>query len=140
MPSLIFAIALAIASAPADGTTLQERIDAAAPNDTLRVEAGVHTGPIVISKPLTLIGEHGAEIRGNGRGKVVTIAADDVTLSGLRITGSGLQLSDETPQFSSPAIAPRSKITSSPIRSTAFISRKSPARRFSITTFREKQR
>ena len=36
--------------------------------------------------------------RGNSRqrfGKVVTIAADDVTLSGLRITGSGLRLSDD---------------------------------------------
>ena len=58
---------------------------------TIRVEAGVHAGPIVINKPLTLIGEDGAEIRGHGSGNVVTVAADDVTLSGLRITGSGLQ-------------------------------------------------
>ena len=52
-------------------------------------------GAIVINKPLTLLGEKGAEIRGDGSGKVVTIAADDVTLSGLRITGSGLRLSDD---------------------------------------------
>ena len=61
----------------------------------IRVEAGVHAGPIIIKKPLTLIGEAGSEIRGNETGKVVTIAADDVTLRGLRITGSGLQLSDD---------------------------------------------
>ena len=30
-------------------------------------------------KTVTLIGENGAEIRGNGSGKVVTIAADNVT-------------------------------------------------------------
>ncbi len=72
--------------------TLQERIDAAAPNDTIRIAPGVHAGPIVIHKPLTLLGEAGAEIRGNGVGKVVTIPADDVTLTGLRITGSGLDL------------------------------------------------
>ena len=49
----------------------------------------------MINKPLTLVGERGAEIRGNGKGNVVTIAADDVTLSGLRIAGSGLQLMDD---------------------------------------------
>src|SRR6185503_17738566 len=79
----------------ADGATLQEQIDTAARGDTLRVEAGVHSGPIVINKPLTLLGEQGAEIHGNSKGNVVTIAVDDVTLSGLRITGSGLQLSDD---------------------------------------------
>ena len=72
--------------------TLQERIDSATPGEAVRIEAGVHAGPIVINKPLTLIGETGAEIRGNGSGKAVTIAADDVMIRDLRITGSGLQL------------------------------------------------
>jgi nitrous oxidase accessory protein len=75
--------------------TLQERIDAALPGDTLQLEARIHSGPIVISKPLTLTGETGAEIRGDGTGSVVTIAAEDVTLRGLRIAGSGLRLSDD---------------------------------------------
>ena len=75
--------------------TLQERIDAAAPNETIWVEAGVHAGPIVVGKPLTFVGKPGAEIRGNGSGKVVTIAAENVTLRGLRIGGSGVQLSDD---------------------------------------------
>ncbi|HZR04836.1 MAG TPA: NosD domain-containing protein [Candidatus Udaeobacter sp.] len=79
----------------AGAAVLQERIDTAAPNETIRVEAGVHAGPIIINKPLTLMGENGAEIRGNGSGKVVTIAADDVTIRGLRIAGSGLRLSDD---------------------------------------------
>ena len=79
----------------AGAATLQERINATAPNETIRVEAGVHAGPVIINKPLTLIGEPGAEIRGDGTGKVVIVAANDVTLRGLRITGSGLQLSDD---------------------------------------------
>jgi nitrous oxidase accessory protein len=79
----------------AGATTLQQRIDTAAPNEIIHVAAGVHAGSITISKPITLVGEPGAEIRGNGSGKVITIAADDVTLRGLRITGSGLQLSDD---------------------------------------------
>ena len=75
--------------------TLQERIHAAAPGETIHVKAGVHPGPIIINKSLMLIGEPGAEIRGNGTGKVVTIDAGYVTLRGLRIAGSGLQLSDD---------------------------------------------
>src|SRR5262249_35182704 len=61
----------------AGAATLQEKIDAAAPNETIRVESGVHAGAIVIKKSVTLVGEPGAEIRGNGSGKVVTIAAND---------------------------------------------------------------
>jgi len=79
----------------AGAATLQEHIDAVAPRETIHVESGVHAGPIIIKKPLTLIGEPGAEIRSKGSGKVVTVAANDVTLRGLRITGSGLQLSDD---------------------------------------------
>src|SRR5262245_420236 len=79
----------------AGAATLQQRINAAVPGETIRVESGVHAAPITIKKSLTLIGESGAEIRGNGSGKVVRIAADGVTLLGLRITGSGLRLSDD---------------------------------------------
>jgi nitrous oxidase accessory protein len=88
------AIALGLTSRT-NSATLQELIDAATSGDTIRIQAGVQAGPIVINKLLTLVGERGAEIRGNHKGNVVTIAADDVQLSGLRITGSGLQLSDD---------------------------------------------
>lgn len=75
--------------------TLQERIDQAAPGDTVHVEAGLHQGAILLSKPITVLGESGAEIRGDGTGKVITITADDVTIRGLRVTGSGLRLMDD---------------------------------------------
>lgn len=75
--------------------TLQEKIDRANPGDTIQIEAAVHPGPIVITKSLTLIGGSGAEIRGNGKGNVITIAADDVAIVGLRVTGSGLRLMDD---------------------------------------------
>jgi nitrous oxidase accessory protein len=90
----ILAITLCLAL-NAGAATLQQRIDAAASHETILIEAGVHAGPIMINKPLVLIGEKDAEIRGNEVGSVVTIAADDVRLSGLRITGSGLQLSED---------------------------------------------
>src|SRR6516165_9329939 len=80
---------------PLGAASLQQRIDTAAPGETVRVQSGVHAGPIIINKSLTLTAEPGAEIRGNGTGNVVTVAADDVTLRGLRINGSGLRLSDD---------------------------------------------
>ena len=62
-------------------------------DDSRRV--GRSCGPIIINKPLTLIGEPAQRSAAKESGKVVTVAADDVTLRGLRITGSGLQLSDD---------------------------------------------
>ena len=56
---------------PTNPPTIQERIDSAQPNETIRVEAGIHAGPLTIRKPLTLRGEPGADIRGNGSGNVV---------------------------------------------------------------------
>lgn len=89
-------VAVAALGAQRDSAaSLQQQIDAAAPNESITIAAGVHPGPITISKPLRLIGQPGAEIRGNGHGNVVTIKADDVTVSGFRITGSGLRLSDD---------------------------------------------
>ena len=93
MEKLTFVLVLLLAlvlDTPA--ATLQERIDAAAPNDTITLEAGVHQGPVVINKPLTLSANRDAEIRGSGHGKTVLIAANDVTIRGLRITNSGLDL------------------------------------------------
>jgi nitrous oxidase accessory protein len=82
-------------SSEADPHSVQERIDAADPGDTIVLEDRVHAGPVVINKPLTLVGAGKAEIRGNGKGKTVHIAADNVTLRELRITGSGLNLFED---------------------------------------------
>ena len=64
----ILAVALCL-TLNAGAATLQERIDAAAPNETIRLDAGVHYEAIKINKPLTLTGNPGAEIRGNGSAK-----------------------------------------------------------------------
>jgi nitrous oxidase accessory protein len=92
---LILVLGLFSLTSALSAATLQEQIDAAAPNDTIHVAAGVHAGPITIAKPLLVIGAPGAEIRGNGSGNVITITADHVTVRGFRITHSGLRLSDD---------------------------------------------
>jgi nitrous oxidase accessory protein len=91
----VAAIVLCLTIKGGAGATLQERIEAAAPNDTIQLEATVYSGPITIEKPLTLIGRPGTEIRGNGNGKVITISADEVTIRGVRVAGSGLRLMDD---------------------------------------------
>lgn len=69
--------------------SLQARIDAAPAGSVLQLEPGRHAGPVTIAKPLTLDGGGQAEIIGPGKGTVVSIAGTNVTLRGLRISGSG---------------------------------------------------
>lgn len=68
---------------------LQALIDAAPAGSVLRAPPGIHAGPVRIDKPLTLDGGGVAEIRGNGKGTVVSINGRGVTLRGFAITGSG---------------------------------------------------
>jgi len=64
----------------------------AAPGDKVHLSAGVHSGPLTITKPLTIIGEKHAVIRGNGKGSTITVKAPDVTIKNITVRGSGLLL------------------------------------------------
>jgi nitrous oxidase accessory protein len=68
---------------------LQALIDAAPEGSELTLPAGVHPGPLVIGKSLVIDGAGQAIIDGGGKGTVVTIAADAVTLKNLTIRNSG---------------------------------------------------
>ncbi len=73
----------------AAGGALQAAVDAAPPGATLRLAPGEHLGPITIRRPLTLAGPRSAVVRSDGRGTTIDVLADDVTLSGFTIHGSG---------------------------------------------------
>lgn len=74
-----FDLAAAIAAAPEGGT--------------IHVPAGRYA-PVVIARSVSLHGDGDAVIDGGGHGKVVTVAAPDVTVRGLVVTGSGGQVED----------------------------------------------
>lgn len=66
-------------------------VTAAVANDTIQVAAGIYTQKVVLNKALNLVGVGATEttLNGGNSGKVVTITASNVKLSGFTITGSG---------------------------------------------------
>ncbi len=88
---LMASIAFLIASTSlAAGSSIQAMIDKAKPGATIKIKKGLHKGPIVIKKPLTLICAKGAVIDGEGKDDVVTIKnTKNVTLQGCTLKNSG---------------------------------------------------
>ncbi|MBL8403333.1 MAG: nitrous oxide reductase family maturation protein NosD [Dechloromonas sp.] len=69
--------------------SLQTWLDMALPGSVLRLPAGQYRGPATISKPLTLEAQGKVIIDGGGKGTVLTIKSDKVTVRGLVIRDSG---------------------------------------------------
>lgn len=76
----------------AAGENLERAIDRAAAGDVLHLAAGRHAGPVVIDKKLSLLGRPGATLEGDGKGSVITLTAPGVTVRGLTIRGSGIDV------------------------------------------------
>ena len=68
---------------------LSKAIAQAVPGDVLQLTAGVHNGPVTIDKTLSLLGDAGSIVKGSGVGSTITVAASDVIIRGLTVTGSG---------------------------------------------------
>jgi nitrous oxidase accessory protein len=69
--------------------TLQQMIDATDENGLLSPPPGTYQGPILIDKPITLDGAGKVTVDAGGKGSVIVIKTDGVTLSGLRLINSG---------------------------------------------------
>ncbi|GMV25654.1 MAG: NosD protein [Phycisphaerae bacterium] len=74
--------------------TLRCMIADASPGDTILVPPGAYHGPIVIDKPLTLIGVDRPTLRG-GSGDILEINAANVTISGFLLAATGDSLERE---------------------------------------------
>lgn len=82
------------AAVPVTDFDLAAEVASARPGDTIVVPAGRHLVNLVVSVPLTLVGEPGAVIDGGGRGSVVTIEAPDVVVRDLEVVNSGGQIEE----------------------------------------------
>ena len=82
-------LSLSSLSAQPAPASLQPLVDAAKAGDALVPAAGTYAGPLVIDKPLTLDGHDQVVIDGGGKGTVILLKTDGVTLKNLRLTNSG---------------------------------------------------
>jgi nitrous oxidase accessory protein len=80
----------AVIPVPAGGERLRDAIATAAPGDVLELGAGIHNGPVLIDRPLTLEGRPGAVVDAGGHGRTIEVAAPHVTIHGLTVRGSGV--------------------------------------------------
>ena len=83
------------AGAAPEQQSIAAAIAAASPGATVVIPAGTYVEQLVLDKPITLIGEGHPVIDGDGRGDVVQITAEDVTVRGFIVRNSARQVSGE---------------------------------------------
>ncbi|MHB1327385.1 MAG: nitrous oxide reductase family maturation protein NosD [Gemmatimonadales bacterium] len=76
--------------------TVASGIAAAAPGAVVTVRRGVYHEPtIIVDRPLTLVGEQGAVLDGEGARGLLILAADDVTIRGLTFRNTGVSFQED---------------------------------------------
>lgn len=75
--------------------SLAEALDQAEAGDTVEVYGGVYEGPLLLDKPVELVGYDWPVIDGGGQGTVVKLAAPDIAIRGFVIRDSGDSLAEE---------------------------------------------
>ena len=93
-------------------------IDLAQPGDTIDVPAGVYQGNLVIRKPVVLDGSAGVVLDGLGKGTVVDVLAEGVSVRGFTIRASGEDVTGEPSAIR--VTAPRATIESNTIEDALF--------------------
>lgn len=86
--TLLAGAALVPAAPAAASVDVQALLDATESGSTVTIPAGTHTGNFVITRSITVVGEPGTVLDGDGHGSVLTVAAPDVDVSGLLVRGS----------------------------------------------------
>ena len=70
--------------------TVGEALRIARPGGRVVIRAGVYREPtIVVSRPVTIVGDSGAVLDGENARQIMTVQADDVTIRGLELRGVG---------------------------------------------------
>jgi nitrous oxidase accessory protein len=79
-----------------DFTSVTDAIEVAAPGDTVRVASGVYMEPtLVLDKRITLIGEPGTVLDGQGERGLILITADSVNVWGFTLRNTGISFTED---------------------------------------------
>ncbi|MFC4169932.1 nitrous oxide reductase family maturation protein NosD [Teichococcus aestuarii] len=90
LPALFVAAVLPAAARPlAPGEDVQAAVETAAVGEVLELLPGLHHGPVLLDRPVTLAGREGAVLEGPGQGSIVTVTAEGAAVRGLLLRGSG---------------------------------------------------
>lgn len=73
----------------AGAESLQPLVDATPVGGVLRLAPGVYQGPVRVTKSMTIDGNDAATVENDGKGTVLVIQADQVTVKNLHLRGSG---------------------------------------------------
>mgnify|MGYP003700448683 CR=1 FL=1 len=89
-----------VASVPANETprpmsVIAEMIDRANPGDEIMAPRGVYVGNLIIRKPIVLNGSDGVIFDGLGKGSVIEVRADHVTIHNCTIRATGKDVTGE---------------------------------------------
>ena len=85
------AVALSAGAAWAGGIPFQPLVDGTPPGGTLEPAPGVYSGPVVIDKPISILGYRQVVIDNEGEGSLIVIETDGATVDGLVLVNSGDQ-------------------------------------------------
>lgn len=77
------------------GDNLQQKLDASADGDMVKLSAGRYVGNFVMNHQLTLSGEEGAIIDADGQGNALLLKNSNITIENLVIENWGHNLTDE---------------------------------------------
>jgi nitrous oxidase accessory protein len=95
MRTLLYMVALSLLLQPftlvmaGDYPSFQALVDATKENETLVPPPGTYSGPVSIERSIAIDGQGAVVIDGGGKGSVIYLDSDGVTLKGLRLTNSG---------------------------------------------------
>jgi len=77
-------------------SSIAEAVEAALPGDTIVVSPGVYReAAVILDKPLSLLGEQGAILDGEGSRGLVEIRADSVTVAGFTLRDTGISFTTD---------------------------------------------
>ncbi|MBX3171174.1 MAG: nitrous oxide reductase family maturation protein NosD [Candidatus Eremiobacteraeota bacterium] len=72
-----------------DDRQLQQALAQATPGETIEVLPGHYRGPLILNRPVRLLGQGWPVIDGHGQGTIITVNAADCHIEGLVIRNSG---------------------------------------------------